>query len=131
AAGSMLAAAALALTIEGFADWYIPSRDELELVYRHFKPADEENYADGLDGVNASSTPAGAAYTEAAPGQTDVETFKAGGADAMDDYWHWSSTQSAPDPSHAWFQGFDGGYQFYDFTSYAGRARAVRRLIIQ
>ncbi|WP_317201454.1 DUF1566 domain-containing protein [Janthinobacterium sp.] len=46
--------------------------------------------------------------------------------------WYWSGEQYAPDPSYAWGLDFDNGVQFngYD-TSYAGRARAVRRLKIQ
>ena len=42
--------------------------------------------------------------------------------------WYWSSEQAGP--SHAWHQGFDGGYQYYYYRSYEGRARAVRRLEI-
>ncbi len=45
--------------------------------------------------------------------------------------WHWSSTQYAATPTTAWNQNFDNGLQYYDHKSYAGRARAFRRLIIQ
>ena len=130
-AGSELARAALALTINGFSDWHIPSRDEQELQYRAFKPTDEENYADGIDGVNPSSVPPGEAYTEEFPAQTTVENFRAGAADAFSDCWFWSSTQHAGNPGYAWGQGFGNGIQSYGRKSYAGRARAVRRLVIQ
>jgi hypothetical protein len=42
--------------------------------------------------------------------------------------WYWTSTQSS---AHgAWGQYFDDGNQFFAYKSYAGRARAVRRLFI-
>jgi hypothetical protein len=45
--------------------------------------------------------------------------------------WYWSSTQYAGLPFNAWFQIFDDGFQYGFIKSYAGRARAVRRLVIQ
>ena len=42
--------------------------------------------------------------------------------------WYWSSEQAGP--SYAWGQNFSDGYQFSDYRSYEGRARAVRRLPI-
>ena len=129
-AGSKLAQWALQLDIGGHADWYIPSRDELELMYRTLKPTQQENYASFRDGDNPSSVPAGYPYTEQAPAQTAVETFRAGGAEAMDPLWHWSSTQYATNPSDAWLQYFLSGPQYGSHKSYEGRARAVRRFKI-
>ena len=47
------------------------------------------------------------------------------------DGWYWSSTQYAPTPYDAWFQYFNDGGQYHGLKSAEGRARAVRRLIIQ
>ena len=44
--------------------------------------------------------------------------------------WHWSCTQCAASPSHAWSQSFNYGYQYSLHKSYEGRARAVRRVAI-
>ena len=44
--------------------------------------------------------------------------------------WYWSREQYATNPSLAWGQGFDYGFQYYYRESYEGRARAVRRLEI-
>lgn len=49
----------------------------------------------------------------------------------FDPYWHWSSEQHPSYPSDAWFQGFHDGGQSFSHKSDGGRARAVRRLIIQ
>ncbi|QYG07153.1 DUF1566 domain-containing protein [Janthinobacterium sp. PAMC25594] len=130
AAGSELAKAVRASVIEGFDDWYIPARDELELIYRNLKPTDYENSASFRDGENPSSVPMGRHYTEELPGQTGVDEFRAGGNQALDPVWHWSSTQYGPSSSYAWGQHFYGGYQTNFHKSYEGRARAVRRLPI-
>lgn len=126
--GSNLAKAALALDINGFRDWYLPARDELELLYRHLKPTEDHNTCSFRDGDNPSSVPAGYPYTEEAPAQTSALDFQQGGAQALQDVWYWSSTQySAND---AWTQHFDGGNQFNDGKVYQGRARAVRKFLI-
>jgi hypothetical protein len=128
AAGSKLAERALALDIGGFKDWYIPSRDELEILYRHFKPSTKTNYTNS--GVNVNSVPAGEKYTRTSPAQTAVAALIEDQADALVPGWYWSSTQYAGDPGTAWGQDFDDGSQYGINKSYAGRARAVRRFAI-
>lgn len=45
--------------------------------------------------------------------------------------WYWSCEQHAADSDYAWAQHFDGGFQdYWDKTSKAFRARAVRTLLI-
>lgn len=43
--------------------------------------------------------------------------------------WHWTSEQ--PSRTYAWNQDFDVGTQYFNVKSDEGRARAVRRLILQ
>lgn len=45
--------------------------------------------------------------------------------------WYWSCEQHASSPSNAWLQYFYNGLQYNNRKSYEGRARAVRRLILQ
>jgi hypothetical protein len=129
-AGSELAAWAQGLRIGGFDDWYVPSRDELEILYRAFKPTAEENYC--WRGDNPSSVPVGYAYSRTVPGKTSAAAFQEGGSEALgeDGYWYWSSTQDAGSEAYAWCQYFDDGGQYYGHKSDEYRARAVRRLKI-
>ncbi|MGO4379663.1 DUF1566 domain-containing protein [Pseudoduganella sp. RAF19] len=128
AAGSKLAQRVRALNIAGFADWYIPSKDELELCYRNAKPSKRTNWED--EGVNENSVPVGAAYTPENPAQTTIPALQEDEPDALVPAWYWSSTQHADGSDYAWNQGFGSGDQYYYHKSYAGRARAVRRLPI-
>ena len=48
--------------------------------------------------------------------------------DQFDREWHWTSEQGSA--GTAWYQYFSGGYQGL-YESFRGRARAVRRLILQ
>ena len=114
-AGSELAKAALAKEIDGHADWYIPAVDELEMVYRHFKPGTEKNYCWARSGINQAAIPPTAPYTPDHPGQTAIEDFRAGGPEAIDVNIYWASTQDAADSYWAWGQDFgDGGQDHWD-----------------
>jgi hypothetical protein len=123
-AGSPIAKQALALNIAGFTDWHVPSRDALELLYRHLKPTSQENYCTFRDGENPSSVPQGRFYTEEAPSVTAVEAFRS--TEAFVAGWYWSSTQSSS--SSAFDQDFDLGSQDDVSKSYEGRVRAVRTI---
>lgn len=126
-AGSELAQWALGLNINGYSDWYIPSRDELELIYRNLKPTQKENWASFRDGDNPSSAPAGYPYTKTEPARTTAPNFQNGEAEAFEESWYWASTQYSADG--AWLQDFVNGYQLYVRKDDQGRARAVRRFI--
>ena len=129
-AGSDLAQWARGLKIDDLTDWYIPARDELELMYRNLKPTTQENVESFRDGDNPSSAPVGYPYTASFPAQTAASAFQAGGTEALEPVWHWASTQGAADPSGAWYQNFLYGGQTSLRKSYEGRARAVRRMKI-
>ena len=143
-----------ALTIGGYTDWYLPARDELELLWRNLKPVTDANYTgadrpaaatpnytnlgsyggtEATHGLNKNSDPAGAAYTGSIPAQTSVAAFRAGGTEALEfgAAYYWSSTEySAP---HAWLQVWGSSSPGTQISGNKGnplRARAVRRSII-
>jgi hypothetical protein len=123
-AGSPLAKWILGREINGKTDWCIPARDVLELAYRNLKPGIGENSASFRDGDNPSSIPAGYPYTEQAPIQTTAEAYRAGGVEAFDEAWYWSSTQYSS--TDAWGQYFSYGGQGYNLKKFEARSRAVR-----
>jgi hypothetical protein len=125
--------------LNGHTDWYLPSRDELEVIYRNFKPTTQDNSTgtrttsgfggDGLTyGTNANSVPAGAGYTASDPAQTTEVSFQAGGPDAFVANYYWSSTEL--DASSAWSQNFNGGSQYRYSKTLSYRVRAVRRIAL-
>jgi Protein of unknown function (DUF1566) len=124
-AGSELAAWARSVRIGGLDDWYIPSRDELELLYRHLKPTDDESSS--FSGDNPSSLPPGYPYG-ANHTQTTVDAFKRSGPEALSPEWYWSSTQFSR--NNAWLQGFLNGTQDNDGKSWEARCRLVRRVLL-
>lgn len=126
--GSKLAKWALELQIGGHSDWYLPSRDELELCYRNLKPGAGENWCYGGD--NPSSVPVGYAYLPKLPAQTEITAFRIGGVEAFEEAYYWSSTQFAGNEGCAWNQSFGDGYQYVSHKDFTYRARAVRRLIL-
>ena len=125
AAESDLARWMLALDIAGFSDWYLPSRDELEVLYRNLKPTTQQNYCSFRDGENPSTVPVSYPYSATNPAQTQAAAFAEEGEEAFAPLWYWASTQYGPDT--AWIQNFGGGTQGYALKGYECRARAVRR----
>ncbi|MBK3437440.1 DUF1566 domain-containing protein [Pseudomonas sp. MF7448] len=128
AAGSELAAKALALSIGGHNDWAIPARDVQELQYRHFKPTTEENWESSRNGDNPHSEPVGQLYSAEDPLQTVHVAFQEGGPEAFRDTWYWSSSQRSA--YYAFSMHFDDGYQFNYAKSYELRVRPVRSELI-
>ena len=135
--------------INGFQDWYIPARDELELIWRNLKPITNANYTIGRptsaitynrdanistlgqNGTNDNSLPPGSAYTADIPTQTSITIFRTGGLEAMQNAVYWSSTEFSS--SFAWAQYFgtsNPGGQSYNGKNVSYRARAVRRSIL-
>jgi hypothetical protein len=127
-AGSELAKQVLALEIGGFNDWAIPARDQLEMLYRHFKPTTRTNSCTFRDGDNPSSLPAGYPYTEPTPAQTGIEGFREGEEHALQAAWYWASTQHSSD--YAWRQYFGNGVTFSYGKGGEARARAVRSVVV-
>lgn len=102
-------------TNEGYSDWYLPARDELELCYRNFKPNTISNNTDirydGLPmGQNDNSIPPGDPYTANNPGVTTIDKFLEGQEQAFTPSAYWTSSQSSEDPTRNCRFGFNSGF---------------------
>lgn len=138
------------LNINGFTDWYIPARDEMELMFRNLKPLNINNSttartpsainysADGnlpdtvtAVGTNRNSFPAGAAYTTTVPAQTANALFQSGGSEAFESAIYWTATEFSSSANAVWTQvltsGSSYGAQSNSLSGVSLRVRAVRR----
>lgn len=90
------------LQIGGFNDWYLPSRDELMMLWRNLGP-------------RRKNTP---------------ELFHEDAVEAFATEWYWSSTEYAQYSYDAWMVFFISGYQLYNNKYDDYGVRAVRRFKI-
>lgn len=117
------------LTIGGYSDWYLPAKNELEVLYYFLKPTTTANNTSYGSNANAvSPQPISTNYTAGSPAQTSATAFRSGGAEAFAADYYWSSTEYSA--TYAWTQNFNIGYQFNDFKTSSTYVRAVRRLAI-
>lgn len=132
------------LTIGGYSDWYLPSFDEVEMMFRSFKPTTEDNTDQcgtrfGSSGTNTTAFPNTGPHTAIDPARTAVAAFQANGAEALPQTlatstWAFNDEESGEPnsfqkqislgnsgqwisvPGAAWYQAFGGTW------------RAVRRV---
>lgn len=117
------------LNINGYQDWYLPAKDELEICYRALKPDTSDNNTSSGSGVNTSAVPPTTAYTSGNPAQTSLAIFRSGGSEAfMVGNGYRTSTQGSSDSS--WIQNFSRGYQFHTYKNSQYWVRAVRRVAL-
>jgi len=89
------------LTIATLSDWYIPAKNELNILYYNLGPS-----------------------------FTTATAFQAGGTEAFAtaSNGYWSSTEYSSDSTKAWGQNFINGGQGFSVKTYADNARVVRRV---
>lgn len=116
------------LTIGGYSDWYLPAKNELEVLYYNLKPTTDANNTSSGSNANAvSPEPISTNYTSGSPAQTSAGIgFRTGETDAFASDNYWSSTEG--NSNGAWKQSFVNGGQTNYSKSDSLYVRAVRRI---
>ena len=121
------------LTIDGYSDWYMPARYELDIAYHNLKPSTTSN--DTSFGINDYSVPKRTSNRTAGnPAQTSVAAFQSGGAEAFETGGaggvgiHYSSTEF--DSTLAWFRIFASGDENGTTKTNSRYVRAFRRIAL-
>jgi len=117
------------LTIGGYSDWYLPAKNELEVLYYFLKPTTDANQTSSGSNANAvSPEPISTNYTSGSPDQTSAGIgFRAGETEAFVSGDYWSSTEYSA--TNAWRQHFNDGAQRFSATKdMSYYVRAVRRV---
>jgi hypothetical protein len=116
--------------LNGYKDWYLPARNELEVLFYFLKPNANNN--DTTTGSNANAVspePINTNYTLSSPSQTSAGIgFRAGEANAFALASFWSSTEFSA--NNAWFQQFNFNYYYNNTKDGSFFVRAVRRIPI-
>jgi hypothetical protein len=122
------------LTIGGYTDWYLPAKNELEVLYYFLKPTNTHANSTG-SGSNANAVspePISTNYTSGSPAQTIAGIgFRTGETNAFVSGFYLSSTEY--NTYYAWRQYFTFGSQLYDDGTKIGspgHVRAVRRVAV-
>ena len=121
------------LNTGGYTDWYMPAKDELEVLYYFLKPNTNSNWtSSGSNAYAVSPEPISSNYSSGSPAQTSATSFRTGASSQeFSAVFYFSSTEySAND---AWAQTFNDGTQSnanktYDFLGWS--VRAVRRVAV-
>lgn len=117
------------LSIGGYTDWYIPAKNELEILYRNLKPSTNTNNASS--GANANAVPTATSnYTSGNPAQTSASAFQTGGSEAFFTSLGYLSSSEQPDFPYynALFQYFSSGAQQATGKTSSRYVRAIRRV---
>ena len=122
------------LSINGYTDWYIPARYEMQVIYYHLKPSTTPN--DTSRGSNAYAVPTllnsnigyTLDYSTTEPPQTSISDFQTGGTEAFDAAHYWCSSIGGGGRVHRHL--FSNGNVVQDDAHDVNNVRAIRKVAI-
>jgi hypothetical protein len=111
-------------------NWYMPAKNELEVLYYYLKPTTDSNDTGGGANPDAvSPEPINTNYSSSDPSQTSATIFQDGNSEALSSNVYWSSTEY--DANKAWCMYFHTGQQDSIIKNYnLFSVRAVRRVFV-
>lgn len=117
------------LTIGGYSDWYLPAKNELEVLYYFLKPTTTSNNTSSGSNANAvSPEPVSTNYTSGSPAQTSSGIgFRTGETNAFTSGTYYFSSTEYIDLA-AYGQDFGNGQQLLPNKNSNYTVRAVRRV---
>lgn len=113
------------LTTAGYTDWYLPARDEIELIYRYLKPTTAVNITTA--GANTVAVPPTGNYTTTDPIQTASLIFRSTGAQRLEGTYYWSASRAAA-ATEAGLRRMTTGLVYSEVFNQTYAVRAVRRV---
>jgi len=120
--------------IGGYTDWYVPAKNELEVLYYYLKPnvTSGGNANSTIHGSNPNAVapePISTNYTATNPAQTTASLFQGTNAQAFSTAGaYWSSSEASSNTACAWRQDFANGQQNFPNKDGNNFARAIRRV---
>lgn len=119
---------AMAQTINTYNDWYLASKEELEIIYRNLKPSTVNNVT--TSGTNTSSIPTTSNYTTTNPAQTSVALFRSGGSEQLIEGVYFSATQGPSGLRYWHTKSFITGADSEDLGVNPHNLRLIRRILV-
>jgi hypothetical protein len=118
--------------LNSYTDWYLPAKNELEVLYYFLKPTTTSNNTSSGSNANAVSPPEPIStnYSSGSPAQTSatgVDGFRSGEANAFRANYYFSSTENSS--IYALAQDFINGEQINGAKDNSYAVRAVRRVL--
>ena len=118
------------LTIGGYTDWYLPSRNEYEVLFYYLKPGTFTNSTSYGANANAvAPEPINTNHTATNPPQTSATAYKTGGSEAFSALYNWTSTEASATNAFQQNMTAFGGAVGTNGKFSAASFRAIRRVL--
>ena len=117
------------LTIGGYTDWYLPSMQEIEILYWNLKPT-TAGHNSTIWPYNNIAVPNRVSLStyDTHPGQTTAALFQSGGAQAFAADNHWTSNNWGD----TWgrYTSFSDGFAWGATKTTSNPVRAIRKVVV-